>query len=287
VYTGGFKAGKKHGKGVLKTSSGVTYQAEFVADAVTGVVEVAYSDGSKYIGELDHQTLQRQGAGSQVYANGDRYDGPWHGDVPDGSSSVLSFANGDMYTGDFKGGAKHGRGVFKLKSGEYYDGVFSMNTLNGAGKHCMPIGQQGFMVYEGEFKDNIRHGEGKMSLPNGNIYTGPWLNGKKEGKGVFEYFNGDVYTGDFKADKRTGYGASVFKDGERYEGEWLDGHFHGFGTYFHIHGLIEKGMWEQGEFNGSVKITSAPSPRSELVDDNVNIDSSGSAMPALTVETSN
>lgn len=89
VYTGGFKAGKRHGHGVL------------VEDNFTG----SFSDGkNRFEGEfLEGRTV---GHGVQEYANGDRFEGEFADYVH-----------------------KHGHGVYTFRSGLRFEGEWIQNRF--------------------------------------------------------------------------------------------------------------------------------------------------------------
>ena len=78
-------------------------------------------------------------------------------------------------------------------------------------------------IYEGEWKNDKSHGTGTYKFKNGNVYTGEFKGGKRDGLGTFLYPDGEKYVGDYKNGKRTGQGVYTFKNGNTYDGEFWDG----------------------------------------------------------------
>ena len=97
TYEGGWKNGKKHGKGTWKLS-----------------------DGSGYEGGWKHG--KRHGKGVMTYANGDIYDGQWKNGARDGKGT-LKYHNGDVYKGKFSKGKMHGKGTFIYAAGDLFKSI--------------------------------------------------------------------------------------------------------------------------------------------------------------------
>ena len=88
LYTGDFKAGRKHGKGV-KTwpATGDRYEGDFVEDRKHGTGVYVWGRGSPSAGERytgGYVADRRHGQGVYDWPNGDRYTGPWEEDRPTG-----------------------------------------------------------------------------------------------------------------------------------------------------------------------------------------------------------
>jgi hypothetical protein len=99
-YSGGFKAGKKHGKGV-KTwpATGDRYEGEFVDDRKEGVGLYAWGahsawPGEKYTGAFRND--QRHGQGVYEWPN-DHYSGPWEYDQATGPATPAMRARARAY----------------------------------------------------------------------------------------------------------------------------------------------------------------------------------------------
>jgi hypothetical protein len=61
---------------------------------------------------------------------------------------TVKWSNGDVYTGDFKGGLRHGKGVF--------------------------ISEKGAHKYEGSWKNSLKHGQGTEIWPNADKVGRRW-----------------------------------------------------------------------------------------------------------------
>ena len=88
LYSGEFRAGRKHGKGVKSwPSTGDRYEGHFVDDRKEGTGMYAWggrslSAGERYTGGyLDDR---RHGYGVYEWPNGERYQGAWEKDTPTG-----------------------------------------------------------------------------------------------------------------------------------------------------------------------------------------------------------
>ena len=109
-YEGGFKAGKRHGKGVLISANSDRYEGDWKNDARTGKANKTYARGNLSRYEGDWLDGKWHGPGTLTYKNGDRYEGEFKSDRRDGIG-VLTSANGDRYWGDWKNDAKREGGV--------------------------------------------------------------------------------------------------------------------------------------------------------------------------------
>ena len=93
-YVGGFKAGRKHGKGVKSWPSGDRYEGEFAADAKDGYGVYEWGkgpwEGERYDGEFAGD--QRQGYGIYWWPSGDVYAGPWEAGRPIGPGTGMMHA---------------------------------------------------------------------------------------------------------------------------------------------------------------------------------------------------
>ena len=82
-YEGGFKAGRKHGKGVKTWPSGDRYEGDFVEDRKEGVGAYAWGRGKwageRYEGAFNND--RRNGFGVYRWPSGDVYAGPWKDDA--------------------------------------------------------------------------------------------------------------------------------------------------------------------------------------------------------------
>jgi len=82
-YEGGFKAGRKHGRGVKAWRVGDRYEGEFRADLRHGQGTYVWGPQSPFAGERYSGAYvddRRHGIGRYDWPNGEHYDGPWEED---------------------------------------------------------------------------------------------------------------------------------------------------------------------------------------------------------------
>mmetsp|Transcript_21808 Transcript_21808/g.61386 ORF Transcript_21808/g.61386 Transcript_21808/m.61386 type:complete len:144 (-) Transcript_21808:94-525(-) len=94
VYDGEWKAGRKHGYGILEEANGRRYEG-------------AWRDG------------QRHGVGSQIFDASTRYEGRWENGLQHGSGKYVRQKDGVMsaFEGRWVQGSYHGAGTFRGKDG--------------------------------------------------------------------------------------------------------------------------------------------------------------------------
>ena len=103
-YKGGFRAGRKHGKGTkIWPSSGDRYEGEFRDDQKDGVGTYTWGPRSVWAGEKyagGYLNDWRHGSGVYEWPSGDRYSGTWKNDVITGKPTPQMFvrarAQGEM-----------------------------------------------------------------------------------------------------------------------------------------------------------------------------------------------
>lgn len=95
-YKGQFRAGRKHGQGVkVWPATGDRYEGEFAEDRKHGRGTYSWGPKSPYAGERysgDFVNDRREGLGSYEWPGGDRYSGPWKGDVITGPPTAAMLA---------------------------------------------------------------------------------------------------------------------------------------------------------------------------------------------------
>jgi len=93
-YTGEFKAGRKHGKGVKTWANGDRYEGDFFEERIEGFGTYTFGRGpwagESYTGE--YVGGKRHGHGVYRWASGDVYSGPWREDVPVGPPTAMMLA---------------------------------------------------------------------------------------------------------------------------------------------------------------------------------------------------
>jgi len=85
-YRGGFKDGRKHGRGVKTWPNGDRYEGGFTADQKEGYGVYQWGsgpwEGERYDGTFAAD--RRHGYGIYWWPSGDIYSGPWEADAPTG-----------------------------------------------------------------------------------------------------------------------------------------------------------------------------------------------------------
>jgi hypothetical protein len=100
-YKGGFRAGRKHGKGTkIWPSSGDRYEGEFSDDRKEGAGTYIWgprsaSAGEKYTGGFLND--RRDGSGIYEWPSGDRYAGTWKNDIITGQPTPQMFVRARAY----------------------------------------------------------------------------------------------------------------------------------------------------------------------------------------------
>jgi hypothetical protein len=141
-----------------------------------------FVSGSKYQG--DWVDNKKHGFGVQITSNGNKYEGEFKYDKPDGNGTLWVLQKDKSfkkrYIGGFRNGLKHGNGTY------YY---------------------QNYDIYVGEFCDGLRCGHGKLVLASGDVFDGMFSNDQLNGEGTVYYkSSGDVFLGTFVGHKREGPG---------------------------------------------------------------------------------
>jgi hypothetical protein len=112
-YHGGFKQGRKHGKGVKTWPNGDRYEGEFVADGKDGYGVYEWGkgpwEGERYDGSFAGD--RRQGYGIYWWPSGDVYAGPWEADQPTGPGTEMMRARATWAAEARAAVAKEGQAV--------------------------------------------------------------------------------------------------------------------------------------------------------------------------------
>jgi hypothetical protein len=90
----------------------------------------------------DHSEAWNGCVGIFIFPNGDRYDGAFRNDLPDGQG-VYSLSTGELYTGEFRDGAFNGNGALVFPDGSKYVGQFRDGAYDGMGIEYLANGVKG------------------------------------------------------------------------------------------------------------------------------------------------
>jgi len=253
-----------------------------------GVRELTFADGSIYRGAMRGAVLHgkgeyvsktfkyegewneglKQGEGTYVWENGDRYAGHFAADRPDGKGKY-QFANGDAYEGEVQSGVISGRGTYTSKNGDIFEGSFQNGKPHGVGVYRFASGDR----YEGDMRDGTMQGKGRYVSKNGDRVEGPFANGRPQGKGTYYFSNGDRYEGELQAGALTGQGSYFYSTGMKYEGEMRLGQPQGKGTFWFLDGTRFEGDFESGLARAKGEIVKQDGARvpAEIVDGNARL----------------
>jgi len=78
-------------------------------------------NGSRYEGQWNMESGERQGLGKQIWADGSLYEGFYKRDKAHGTGRLIH-GNGDFYEGDWKYDKSHGKGIYNYSNGGRYEG---------------------------------------------------------------------------------------------------------------------------------------------------------------------
>lgn len=196
-------------------------------------------NGNKYTGGWKNDRFD--GYGRIISVNGDYYEGEWKQGKAEGKGKFYSSSKNCIYEGEFKNNAFNGKGKQTFNNSYSYEGMFSNGIREGEGKYIHNNGN----YYSGNFKNDIFNGEGTFKWEDGRLYIGLWKDGEMCGKGEFHWDEDTKYIGEYKESHREGYGIYHFKNGY-YEGKWVNNMPHGNGKLF-INGETYSGLFRYGK----------------------------------------
>ena len=182
-YLGYFKDGKKHGEGKIngsQSSLSILFSSIPFFDNEKSIIK-------EYKGNFEND--KKEGFGTCIYKNGDKYVGNWKNDLFDGE------------------------GEYYINNLIFYEGKFVKGKKCGEGKEYYIEGPKlGEKKYDGSFSNDLYNGYGEYYYQDGECYKGFWNNGLKHGEGSFINKKGEVVIeGEFK-NGNAPFGASVVKN---------------------------------------------------------------------------
>ena len=125
--------------------------------------------------EGNFKNALRNGEGTMIWDNGQKYTGNWVDDFRSGYG-VYSWGGGMKYEGYWQKNLRHGNGTMIYSDGAIYDGQWFDNKREGIGTLIWANGQK----YIGEWSQDLIHGVGKEYNPKGELeFLGQYKNGKR------------------------------------------------------------------------------------------------------------
>ena len=136
-------------------------------------------DGNLYFS--DGTTAKIQNAIEITYSNGDVYKGEVDSLLPHGNG-LMKYSGGNSYEGEFKFGYPNVKGTYKYSTGDTYTGDIKYGKKDGYGTYTWCPDMDGNSdTYQGEYKDGLRWGNGTYTWANGSVYVGTYEADSKNG----------------------------------------------------------------------------------------------------------
>lgn len=230
TYMGEFKAGKRHGEGVMKFRTGQLvsrYEGMWEFDVPEGVGKFEYTQGNKVV-EGTFKDGKLSGPGRIVSMV---LDSPT-GEAPRQMASQM------WTTGTWSAGQMHGTMVFDFLLSRRKVTLFFEEGVTDTNKHPAtllygPMDPQRRVRYEGALRKgsfDVREGQGKLTWTTNHTYTGTFVN-----------------------DELTGHGEKLYPPSEEVlsaKGEFVKGVLHGPGErrFRPVNGSSKPRKPEIGEF---------------------------------------
>jgi hypothetical protein len=140
-------------------SSGTEFVNPYLDGEPNGLVEIFFSDGAFYRGNMTNGEITGQGDYQSAF--------------------------NEIKSGTFEKGYLHGKnGFYQTSSEDVYIGSFHFNELHGYGTY---LSNRTGDSYDGYWENNLRHGRGVSKYTNVGCHRGYYINDVKHGKGSLEY----------------------------------------------------------------------------------------------------
>lgn len=282
-YSGECRRGRPWGEGVCKYANGSSYSGAWADGLREGFGVCVNPDGSMLEGEwknsvfvksvrrpsrfvdiplsTEGQQRERRSSSSASSSLTSRCDDQSVSHPADGHH-VHVYPNGDVYDGEFRGGKRHGFGVFTERAtGNVYEGEWDHDSRHGSG--VLTSGLKDF-IYDGHWERDVRQGYGHCVIRGCETYSGHWSNNQFHGTGKYIDAEGAVYEGEFAYGKKHGVGKQMSssggqKGGVSYSGEWREGVREGIGDAVFVDGSTYSGSWKNDRQDGEGTFVSGQS----------------------------
>jgi hypothetical protein len=140
-------------------SSGNGFVNPYLDGEPNGLVEIFFSDGAYYRGNMINGEITGQGDYQSAF--------------------------NEIKSGTFEKGYLHGKnGFYQTSSEDVYIGNFHYNEIHGYGTY---LSNRTGDSYDGYWENNLRHGRGISKFTNVGCHRGYYINDVKHGKGSLEY----------------------------------------------------------------------------------------------------
>jgi len=175
-YIGNFENNTPMGEGILESSGGSRFQADFDGsfDSGSGTLTVLPEDDEGTYATIrgDFKDGKLVGPALAYYetSSGEAYFGEMENNAREGFGTLVH-ANDDSYVGEFVKGKADGFGNYESTDGSMIDGA-----PNGPGTYIAPNGD----VYQGAFIDGKAEGSVLVTKVDGSQSVETWKNGEKQ-----------------------------------------------------------------------------------------------------------
>jgi hypothetical protein len=159
-----------NGQGTMVYSTGQKFSGEFKDGMRHGKGVFLLPGGRKLVGVWEDNEIRE---GTYTDFDGTTYTGQWQFRERNGQGT-MTWPDGRKYVGEFKSGQRHGKGTMVYPDGRTYVGDFQWGERTGSGTMTYPDGRK----YIGEFKDGERTGQGTLIMPDGKKLVGEFKNGE-------------------------------------------------------------------------------------------------------------
>ena len=139
------------------------------------------------------------------------------------------------YEGEMQNHKRHGRGKLTFKNGNYYEGQWKDDLMDGYGV-LFDKGRK--KIYEGHFSKGLMEGSGILYNTNSSNDTPLAKNFEKNSN------KWTKYEGTFQSNEWEGIGKIYFANGDMYYGEVRNGMIHGSGCLYTSSGEVINQIWE-------------------------------------------
>ena len=189
IYSGEFRRGARHGKGIQKHSDGFTWEGTFENGCFK---KGKFKDAEiEYEGEFNEKGYH--GKGIQKHSDGRT----WEGTFEKGGFKKGKFKDAQFeYEGEFNENDFHGKGVWTHSDGRTFEGTFENGFLK---KGKFKTAQ---FEYEGEFNEDEDN-----CFKKGKVIKGPWKYEGEfhklsfNGEGLLQHIDGRSWKGLFQNDE--------------------------------------------------------------------------------------